>query len=372
MTTTGAADRPGALPVGVDTMDGSFFAVNAAKMNRHTFWCGQSGSGKTYALGVLLEQLLLRTRLPLLVLDPNADFARLGETLPDAHPDVADRLAQADVRVFRPGGEHPLKTRFVDLSTSAKAAVLRMDPVMDALEYNAMLASDRAQGGETRASTPREMTEGLKSSPDPGRQALALRIENLQVLEWDLWAWGAESVTDTVHQRPPATVMDLSGCRHAGEAQVAALCVLEHLWLHRAERQPILVVIDEAHNLCPAAPATPVERALAEQIVQIAAEGRKYGIWLLLSTQRPTKIQVNVLTQCDNLALLRMNAPKDLAEIEDVFGFAPCELTRRSPEFQQGEVLFAGGFVPRPAIVKMGARLTHEGGADVSVPLRAS
>ncbi len=32
----------------------------ASKMNRHTFWCGQSGSGKTYALGVALEQILLQ------------------------------------------------------------------------------------------------------------------------------------------------------------------------------------------------------------------------------------------------------------------------------------------------------------------------
>ena len=38
------------------------------RLNRHTFWCGQSGSGKTYALGVLLERILLTTRLPMLVL----------------------------------------------------------------------------------------------------------------------------------------------------------------------------------------------------------------------------------------------------------------------------------------------------------------
>ena len=49
------------------------------KLNRHTFWCGQSGSGKTYALGVALEQILLHTRLPLVILDPNSDFVRLGE-----------------------------------------------------------------------------------------------------------------------------------------------------------------------------------------------------------------------------------------------------------------------------------------------------
>ncbi len=53
--------------------------LDAARFNRHTFWCGQSGSGKTYALGVVLEQLLLGTHLPILVIDPNADFVRLGD-----------------------------------------------------------------------------------------------------------------------------------------------------------------------------------------------------------------------------------------------------------------------------------------------------
>ena len=56
----------------------------ASKMNRHTFWCAQSGSGKTYALGVALEQLLLNTKLPLVILDPNSDFVKLGDIRADA------------------------------------------------------------------------------------------------------------------------------------------------------------------------------------------------------------------------------------------------------------------------------------------------
>jgi len=45
-------------------------------------------------------------------------------------------------------------------------------------------------------------------------------------------------------------------------------------------------------------------------------------------------------------------------------------LLARSPWFRQGEALFAGGFVPTPSLVKVNARLTPEGGSDVSVPLR--
>ena len=73
----------------------------ASKMNRHTFWCGQSGSGKTYALGVALEQILLHTKLPLVILDPNSDFVKLGDIRDDAPAAEAAELATRDIRVRR-------------------------------------------------------------------------------------------------------------------------------------------------------------------------------------------------------------------------------------------------------------------------------
>ena len=51
----------------------------AAGFTRHTFLCGQSGSGKTYTLGLLIEQLLLRTDLKVIVIDPNSDYVHVTE-----------------------------------------------------------------------------------------------------------------------------------------------------------------------------------------------------------------------------------------------------------------------------------------------------
>src|SRR5215207_8189290 len=75
------------------------------RFNRHTFWCGQSGSGKTYALGVVLEQLIAHTALPVVIFDPNSDFVRLGELNADASGPTAEALAQRDIRVLRARGE---------------------------------------------------------------------------------------------------------------------------------------------------------------------------------------------------------------------------------------------------------------------------
>lgn len=344
--------------------------LDARRFNRHTFWCGQSGSGKTYALGVVLEQLLLHTELPMLILDPNADFVRLAETRPGAPVEHADRLSRSDIRVFRSGlqgeGER-LHARYLDLSPAAKAAVLQIDPIADAEEYNVLLHwSVQAAEFDTD-----RMLRGFRESGGPAHIRLANRMENLQVLEWDLWSRGAHSVVDVIDDRPRATVLDLGGFDHPAEPKVAALAVLEHLWAERESRRPILIVIDEAHNLCSPEPRSAVERALTEQLVQIAAEGRKFGLWLLLSTQRPTKIHPNVLSQCDNLGLMRVNAPRDIAELAEVFGFVSEDDIRRAQAFAQGQALFAGGFIVQPTFVQMGARLTQEAGGDVVVPLRS-
>jgi DNA helicase HerA-like ATPase len=344
--------------------------IDGSRFNRHTFWCGQSGSGKTYALGVVLEQLLLETALPIAVIDPNADFAQLAHTRDDADAADSARWAEVDVRVMHSStAEEPqLHTKFVDLSVRSQAAVARLDPIADEEEYNALLHIDVTPlpSGFDRAT----FLQRLLSSDDAAQRKLGLRIENLEILDWPLWAFGGASAVDVVDQRPRVTVLDVGGFSHPAEPQAAALCVLEHLWEHRMERRPVLIVIDEAHNFCPPAPRTDVEAQLTEQLIQIAAEGRKFGLWLFLSTQRPTKIHPNVLSQCDNLGLMRMNSPRDLAELANVFGFVPQHLLEQSPGFRKGEALFAGGFSEEPQLVRMGRRLTVEGGSDLSVAVK--
>lgn len=359
----------GILPVGtlLESEDAAPAHLLAPKMNRHTFWCGQSGSGKTYALGVLLEQVLLNTRLPLVILDPNSDFVRLGEIREDAPAEAAAALAERDIRVRRPGDdESPLHVRLLDMPLRSRSAILGIDPIADAELYNLMLHLEP----EVQTFAQGTIIEGLRAQGDEVRNRLALRLENVGVPSWDLWAWGGRSVTDDIDENADATVVDLGGFATQAEFRAAALAVLDHLWEHRAERMPRLIVIDEAHNLCSPDPVDAVHALLTERIVQIAAEGRKFGLWLLLSTQRPSKVHPNALSQCDNLALMRMSSSRDLADLAEVFGYAPEALLSRSPGFAQGQALFAGGFIPQPSLVQMGARLTHEGGIDVPVPLR--
>jgi DNA helicase HerA-like ATPase len=125
------------------------------------------------------------------------------------------------------------------------------------------------------------------------------------------------------------------------------------------------VVVDEAHNICPADPPDRLTRLSADRAVQIAAEGRKYGLYLLTSTQRPHKVHENVVSQCDNLLLMRMNSRADLADLSRLFSFVPEGLMAGATSFRQGQALVAGKVMPRAAYVAMGERVSEEGGADI-------
>ena len=160
-------------------------------------------------------------------------------------------------------------------------------------------------------------------------------------------------------------VADLGSLGSREEQIVAAEAVLAALWRRRTHREPVLIVIDEAHNVCPADPDGPLTAMATDHAVRIAGEGRKFGLVLLVATQRPQKVHENVVSQCDNLVLMRMNSRSDLVRLTEIFSFVPPPLFALAAEFRQGEAVVAGKLVPSPTLGRFGPRWSHEGGADV-------
>ena len=145
-------------------------------------------------------------------------------------------------------------------------------------------------------------------------------------------------------------VVDLGSLATREEQALASAAVLGELWRRREERRPVLIVVDEAHNVCPAHPEDPLTAIATDCAVRIAGEGRKFGLYLFVSTQRPQKVHENVLSQCDNLLLMRMNSLADLGFVSEVFSFVPPSLLEGATTFRQGESLAAGLDRPAPRI----------------------
>jgi uncharacterized protein len=335
--------------------------LDAGGFDRHTFLCGQSGSGKTYSLGLILERLLADTELRLVILDPNSDYVRLGHLREGADPALATRYREvaSGVEVHSASGGRPLRLALRELGTDAQAALLRLDPVADRDEYAELatvLAEDRPPS-----------LEELMASDRPEARRLATRVRNLGLHEYGIWARGEPgTVLDALEDDGPrCLVVDLGSLSTREEQSLVAAAVLERLWSRRARRLPMLVVIDEAHNVCPGRPEDALTALAADVVVRIAAEGRKFGLYLLVSTQRPQKVHENVISQADNLVLMRLNSAADAAFAQAVFSFVPPELVARSATFRLGEALVAGKISSHPALMRFGARVAEEGGADV-------
>jgi DNA helicase HerA-like ATPase len=350
------------LPVGeLRLAPGVSFALDSGGFGRHTFFCGQSGSGKTYSLGVVLEQIMLNTSLRVVILDPNSDAVRLASVREGADEAAAARWrALADGIDVRSGATGPRRVhlRFDQLGRETHAAVLRLDPVADRDEYGEL----QALVDENRPGTMQELLSGGGESP------LVKRAHNLGVGGWPLWSRGDEgSVLDAVTD--PAVrclVVDLGSLGTRGEQALAAEAVLRTLWEHRTDRRPVLIVIDEAHNVCPAEPPDALTALATDHAIRIAAEGRKFGLYMLVCTQRPQKVPENIISQCDNLVLMRMSSEADLAYTGSVLGFAPAGLLAGATSFRLGEALVAGKLASHPALIRFGRRVAEEGGADVA------
>ena len=204
-------------------------------------------------------------------------------------------------------GESRIGVRLRDLSPAYQAALLRLDPVADRNEYAELLALIEDEN-------VRSLEDLAQSSAD----ALKLRAHNLGVDSWGIWPGADEaSLPEELESAAAARcmVVDLGSLPTREEQAVAAGAVLERLWRRRARREPVAIVIDEAHNICPAEPAGQLTALTTEDVIRIAGEGRKFGLYLIVVTQRPQKVHENVLSQCDNLVLMRMNSTADLGHV---------------------------------------------------------
>lgn len=334
---------------------------------RHTFMCGQSGSGKTYTTGVLFEHLLADTSLPVVVLDPNSDHVHLGSSRdPDAEGPAAERFrrAAASVRVARSRGHdasHTLCADFSDLPLEFQALVLRLHPLTDLDTYAALRAVTAALRPPYSAGDVASAAAQRRESAD-----LATRVANLGIDRWGLWRRpGESSIVGLDLRRERFMVLDLGSLAEPAERTAVAYSLLANRWARRAERQPVLIAVDEAHNVLPAATADPLEAATADLGVLIAGEGRKFGLHLFVATQRPAKVHPNVVSQCDNLVLMRMNGQADVDDLVGAFSHVPAGLLRQATRFGLGQALFGGPISPVPQLVQVAARRSPEGGGDV-------
>lgn len=121
---------------------------------------------------------------------------------------------------------------------------------------------------------------------------------------------------------------------------------------------PILLVYEEAHKYVPNSDLVKY-RSSKKSIERIAKEGRKYGVTLLLASQRPSEISETIFSQCNNFIAMRLTNPVDQGYVKKLLPDTLGTLIDKMPSLKQGEALLVGESIILPSIVQID-RCTHE------------
>jgi len=115
---------------------------------------------------------------------------------------------------------------------------------------------------------------------------------------------------------------------------------------------PLLLLYEEAHKYVPNSELTKY-RSSKKSIERIAKEGRKYGVTLLLASQRPSEISETIFSQCNNFIAMRLTNPNDQAYVRKLLPDTLGSLIDKMPVLKAGEALLIGESVVLPSIVQI-------------------
>jgi hypothetical protein len=112
-----------------------------------------------------------------------------------------------------------------------------------------------------------------------------------------------------------------------------------------------MIVCEEAHNYAPQID-TSAYRASRKSIERIAKEGRKYGLSLMVVSQRPSEVSETIFAQCNNFISLRLTNSNDQNYVKRLFPDNSAAITEILPNLSPGEAIVVGDAVMLPAVVQ--------------------
>ena len=332
--------------------------LNLSKLlTKHVSVLAKSGSGKSYFVGVLLEEIIEK-RVPVVIIDPHDEF----KTLKYPNENEKDKLELARHGLKAKGFFENIRLFSIDnlrineqMSTDDLLKILpKLNNNQLSLLYSAMNNVDFINFTN--------LIMALQAEESPAKWNLINMLEYFRNL-------GAFSVAPTKPQelvKPgTASIITLKGLEPQVQEIIVYKIVKELFHERKKERiPPFFLVIEEAHNFIP-------ERSFGEtkcaQILRtIASEGRKFGLGLCVISQRPARVDKNVLSQCTTQILLKITNPNDLKAVSSSVEGITKETENELQKIPIGTALVTG-VVDMPLFVKIRPRMTKHGGEAVDI-----
>lgn len=135
---------------------------------------------------------------------------------------------------------------------------------------------------------------------------------------------------------------------------LARLLYSVQFWMKPSSRHPLTIVCDEAHLYLPVRDAAEAaEKRALESFERIAKEGRKYGVSLLVVSQRPSDVSRTILSQCNNFLVLRLTNDQDQNVVKRLMPESMGGLTDILPLLDTGEALLLGDSILLPTRIRL-------------------
>ncbi len=145
---------------------------------------------------------------------------------------------------------------------------------------------------------------------------------------------------------------------------LARLLYNVQFWMEPSKRTPLTIVCDEAHLYLPVRDdADAVARRALESFERIAKEGRKYGVSLMVVSQRPSDVSKTILSQCNNFLVMRLTNFEDQNVVRRLVPDSMAGLTDLLPLLDTGEALLLGDSALLPARMKLHKPSVHPASA---------
>jgi DNA helicase HerA-like ATPase len=345
---------------------------------RHLALIAQTGSGKTYLAGILADELLAKGGT-VVMLDPHADYVFLGRDAAGERHELSDRIT-----VFRNpsstgrysegevGKVEPYEICFSDLDIEEICMIANigkhMTNIRDGLEQ--ALEFLRADKDAFQPQDLLEELENVGSWKDRGVDSKKIsgakdaRKYIKGVVKMEVFTAASTNIGAMLRPRH-LSVVDLSGLSDE-VADYIAFSILSDIYEKVSGNEfdfPVFVFVEEAHKFIPYQGSTRSSRI----VKKIAAEGRKFGVFLVLITQRPSKIHPDALSQCNSQIVMRITNPDDqqaIAKSSERLGEA---LLNDLPGLNTGEAVLVGEMTRAPVMVMVKKRRTREGGSDIDI-----
>ena len=323
-------------------------------VQRHMFVCGTTGSGKSYAIGVLAEELN-RHGLPIVFLDTQNEFGGVAESLGG--------------RVAVPGEDFTIRVSSLEEEELvALLPVLKTVPVQrDAVGKAFMQLKSDLLKGQIDKFTIDDLTGRIRSFGPPEFKAASVNqaADRVARLKYNKVFGEGKPRTHWGKWMTPAVAVQCKSLT-SGELRTVATALLRELQdlrlRHPEHVPPYAMVIDEAHLFVPEGVGTACKQIIREGV----RIGRHHGICMILSTQSPADIDRSTIRQCNTRMVFALE-PDQLDAIRGVKADATDEMLRALPKMPRGNCLLSGTYESVrhavPMHVRERKRETPEGGA---------